>query len=361
MLSASHPVRWTGRQAVMTLPEQIDVSNAGQIREELQSAINRGAKSLIADMTATVSCDYSGADAVVRTYQRAILSGTELRLVVTAQLVRRVLTISGLDRLVAIYPSLESATTALAPKVGLPTRPAERPADDQVPPDIAGPLARPLRATGPAYDIGMAIGPAVIRQMLDAFQVGVALTDEHGVIALANTRLEAIFGYQRGELPGHYVESLIPADLQDTDRSLRARYDRARRTRPIGAGARLVGLRKDGTTFPAEISLSPVRTAAGKFTLAVIHDVTEAGWPDDVADLATGPMRAQQEHRGRELLDTVVTTLFHVGLSLQAAINLPADAARWRVTEALGHLDNIISQIRDSAFTSGPNCQTPPE
>ena len=101
----------------MTLPEQIDVSNAGQIRETLLSVINRGATSLIADMSATISCDYAFADAVARASRRAILTGTELRLVVTAQIVRRVLSTSGLDRLVAIYPSLESATAARAPAV----------------------------------------------------------------------------------------------------------------------------------------------------------------------------------------------------------------------------------------------------
>jgi hypothetical protein len=50
-------VKWTGSQAVVTLPEHIDVSNAGQISEELLSVINLGAVELIADMTATVSCD----------------------------------------------------------------------------------------------------------------------------------------------------------------------------------------------------------------------------------------------------------------------------------------------------------------
>src|ERR1700730_4907756 len=80
-----YPVQWTGRQAVVALPEHIDVSNAGQIREQLLSVINRGATALIADMTATISCDHAGADAVVRAHQRAVISGAELRLVVTEQ------------------------------------------------------------------------------------------------------------------------------------------------------------------------------------------------------------------------------------------------------------------------------------
>jgi anti-sigma B factor antagonist len=121
-----------GQQAVVALPEHIDVSNAGQICEELLSVINRGAVVLIADMTATLSCDQSGAEAVMRAYQRAHASGTQLRLVVTAQIVRRVLGINGLDRLIPVYPSVEAATAAgtpkvpLAPKAGDPHAPALR-------------------------------------------------------------------------------------------------------------------------------------------------------------------------------------------------------------------------------------------
>jgi anti-anti-sigma factor len=100
----SYPVRWVGRQAVVTLPEHIDVSNAGQILDELLSVIDRGATTLIADMTATLSCDHAGADAVVRAYPRALANGTQLRLVVTAHIVRHVLSLNGLDRLITIYP-----------------------------------------------------------------------------------------------------------------------------------------------------------------------------------------------------------------------------------------------------------------
>jgi anti-anti-sigma factor len=99
MLTDICPVRWTGRRAVIALPEHIDVSNAGPVREELLSVINRGAEALIADLTATISCDHAGADALARGYQRAVASGTELRLVVTAPVVRQILSLNGLDRL----------------------------------------------------------------------------------------------------------------------------------------------------------------------------------------------------------------------------------------------------------------------
>jgi anti-sigma B factor antagonist len=104
-----YPVRWAGRQAAVALPVYMDESNAAQIQDELLSVIDRGAMALIADMTATTWCDHAGADAVVRAFRRAIISGTELRLVVTAPAVSRVLSLSGLDRLVPVYPCLDAA------------------------------------------------------------------------------------------------------------------------------------------------------------------------------------------------------------------------------------------------------------
>ena len=110
-----YPVRWTGRQALVALPEHVDVSNAGQIREELLAVINQGAEALIVDMTATLSCDHAGADAVARAYQRAVVSRTELRLVVTSGVVLRMLDMTGVGRLVPVYPSVESALAARSP------------------------------------------------------------------------------------------------------------------------------------------------------------------------------------------------------------------------------------------------------
>jgi anti-sigma B factor antagonist len=105
----------------------MDVSNADQIGEELRSLVSGGATALIADMTATVSCDHAGVDAVVCAL-RAVISGTELRLVVTAPIVSRMLSLSGVDRLVPIHPSLEAATTA-SPPAGLPAAVLERAAE----------------------------------------------------------------------------------------------------------------------------------------------------------------------------------------------------------------------------------------
>ena len=59
---------------------------------------------------------------------------------------------------------------------------------------------------------------------------------------------------------------------------------------------------------------------------------------------------AEQAHRRLELLDTVITSLFHVGLSLQVAMDLPADAVREHTAAAIGCLDDTIREVRDTAF-----------
>jgi anti-anti-sigma factor len=342
VLEGVWPVRWMGREVVVALPEHIDVSNAGEIREGLLSVINRGATVLIADLTATVSCDYAGSDAVVRAYQRAVVSGTRVRMVVTAQTVRQMLSLNGLDRLVSIYPSLEAAVLgpdqAQANSQALRRRAARAIHERQ----LAGPSDQPEAP---------AISTAVLLRLIDALADAVALTDDDGVLVLVNRRLEDMFGYEHAELAGYPVETLIPADLRAAHRRDRGSYAKAPTARPMGAGARLVGLRKDGATFPVEVSLSPVPTATGHLTLAVIRDVTEAR-RHDLADLARAAVAAEYAHSGQELLNRITTSLFHVGLSLQTAIDVPVDVARQRIGEALQRLDDTILEIRDNVFTT---------
>jgi len=335
------PVQWHGDQAVVTLPEQMDVSNAGQIREELLWTINRGATALVVDMTATISCDHAGADAVARAYRRAVVSGTGMRLVVTAQVVRRVLSLSSLDRLVSIYPSLEAALAATAPAGRTPLPQLGSPAGNGADGGPAGPP--------PASD--PAITPAVIWEMVESCPEGVALAGGDGAITLASRRLEDMFGYGHAELTGSSIERLVPTDLQAAHRGHRAGYARAPAARPMGAGALLAGLRKDGTTFPVEISLSPLATGTGQFTVAVVRDLTRARQLEELAGLATAA--ADTAYRYRELLDTTITRLFSIGLSLQSAATQAPGPAADAINAAAAQLDNVIRDIRDTVFTTG--------
>jgi len=130
------------------------------------------------------------------------------------------------------------------------------------------------------------VAPNVLWRLIDAVADGLALTDDEGMLVLVNRPVNGMFGYGPGELIGRPVETVIPVGLQASHRSHRAAYARAPTVRPMAAGPRLVGLRKDGATFPGKISLSPVPAATGQFTLAVIRDVTAARQRGALIDFA---------------------------------------------------------------------------
>jgi anti-sigma B factor antagonist len=178
MIQDAYPVWWTGNQAVVTLPEHIDASNSGLVREQLLSLINRGAAVLVVDMTATVSCDHGGVDALARVYQRAAVSGTRLRLVVTTPIVRRILEAAGLDRLISIYPSVEAAVAAGTPGDAVPR--IAKASGGGVAEDRSAQVPRQLPA----------ITPAVLWGLLDALDDGVLLADDDGRLVLVNQRGE---------------------------------------------------------------------------------------------------------------------------------------------------------------------------
>jgi anti-sigma B factor antagonist len=104
-----YPVLWIGQAAVIRLPAEIDITNADQVREDLLSVLNQGAVLLIADMSEVTFCDSAGVGALVRTFRRAEASQSELRLVISTRAVHRVLTLTGVDRLLNIYPDVAAA------------------------------------------------------------------------------------------------------------------------------------------------------------------------------------------------------------------------------------------------------------
>ena len=320
------------------------MSNAAHIREQLQAVFDRGAAVVIADMSATAWCDYVGVDAVARACQQAAVCRAELRLVVTSPAVERLLAAEGLDRLVPVYSSLAAAITA-----GEPDGPD--PCGDPAPPFMAP------RWPAQSQD-GQENGPrpaplneAVLRQLIDALADGIVLVGEDGRIVLANRRAAEMFDYRPAELGGQLVESLMPAGLRDAHRVGRASYALKPVARPMADRARLVGLRKDGSTIPVTVTLSPVPTANGHFVLAVVRDATHERTRDDLIDLVRGVLAEQAQH-AEDLLDRVVGSLFHVGLSMDTAAGQPAELARERISDALQRLDDTIHEIRDYVFRS---------
>jgi PAS domain S-box-containing protein len=114
----------------------------------------------------------------------------------------------------------------------------------------------------------------LIRQLLDGAPDALVVIDARGRIVFFNLLAERLFGYTHAEALGYDIELLVPERYRRSHLGHRERYSRAPSVRPMDTGRELYGLRKDGSEFSIEISLSPIHTAGGLLTSASIRDIS---------------------------------------------------------------------------------------
>jgi two-component system cell cycle sensor histidine kinase/response regulator CckA len=132
---------------------------------------------------------------------------------------------------------------------------------------------RPTPELGDSQPIDLLVTPSYI-QILDAAPNAVVGVDANGRIMYANPLTEATFGFNREELLGRPIEALMPADARNRHLAFREGFLSAPSARPMGIGMYLSAQRRDGSQFPVEISLAPIRLEGKQVIFATVIDIT---------------------------------------------------------------------------------------
>src|SRR5450759_4378169 len=142
---------------------------------------------------------------------------------------------------------------------------------------------------------GAALGQHAVsfEGLLEAVPDALVGVDQAGVIRFVNHQTESLFGYDRTDLVGQCIETLVPESFRKVHPAHRDGYVAAPKTREMGTGLELRGQRRDGTEFPVDIALSHVDTGDGVLVIAAVRDISDR-------------QKAEQGRRWSERLAAVV-------------------------------------------------------
>jgi two-component system, LuxR family, sensor kinase FixL len=179
--------------------------------------------------------------------------------------------------------------------------------------------------------------------LLESVPDAMVIADEAGIIVHVNAGGERLFGWERGELVGQPVEVLLPGRYRQMHQLHRSGYHTAPRTRPMGLGLDLSGLKKDGAEFFAEISLSPMVVDGRSCVVAAVRDVTERKRLESRDRLLR---KAQEEVRERdEFLSIASHELRTPVAALQLQLQLLQRAAQRSLEELPRALDSKLEGL----------------
>ncbi|WP_406815386.1 PAS domain S-box protein [Mycobacterium sp. M23085] len=189
--------------------------------------------------------------------------------------------------------------------------------------------------------------------LLESAPDAMVIVGPDGCIMLANARTDQLFGYQREDLLGREIEVLIPPRLRGAHVQHRSGFFAGPCARRMGAGLELWGQRRDGTVFPADVSLSPLRTEQGVLVSAAIRDITQQMvlQTELTETRAQAEVLAERDRIAGDLQDHAIQRVFAVGLALQSTIPLARSAdVQQRLNTAVDDLHAVVQDFRIAIF-----------
>lgn len=200
---------------------------------------------------------------------------------------------------------------------------------------------------------------ARFRDLLESTPDGIVMANPTGHIVIVNTQAERLFGYEAGELRGRSVDLLLPQRFRQAHVGHRSNYFLQPRKRAMGSGLDLAGLRKDGTEFPIEISLSPLRTEESEFVMSAIRDISERKRFEHAlreknielanANQAKDRFLANMSHELRTPLNAIIGFTGTMLMKLPGPLTVDQDKQLRTVQTNARHLLALINDLLDVA------------